>query len=55
MSLQEYLLAELTRRARRRTPAEVVAEVEARMASEGTEGYARVSAAEVVHQDRLTH
>jgi len=38
MSVQEYLLAELTRNARLRTPAELVAEVDSRMASKGATG-----------------
>lgn len=56
MSLQEFLLGELTRSARRRTPAEVVAEVERRMAGgDGADGYADVPAAEVLRQERSSH
>jgi plasmid stability protein len=55
MSLQELLLGELTRAARRRTPAEVMAEVERRMADEGADGYATVSAADIVGRDRASH
>lgn len=52
MSLQEYVLAELERNAATRTPAELVAEVEARMRDEGRDGYAHVSAAAIIRQDR---
>lgn len=55
MSLQEFLLGELTRAARRRTPAEVVAEVERRMGDDGGDGYARSSSAGVVGRDRASH
>ncbi len=52
MSLQEYLLGELTRGARMRTPAEVVAEVEDRMRAEGSEGFSSVGSAAYVRADR---
>ena len=52
MSLQEYLLAELERNAGLRSPAELIAEVEARMRVEGREGYAAVSSADLVRTDR---
>src|SRR5688572_15078784 len=55
MSLQEYLLAELVRNAALRTPAELVAEVEARMQREGTDGFIRTSSAEVMRADRASH
>ena len=55
MSLQEYLLAELTRNARLRSPAELIAQVEERMRIEGPEGYATVSAADLVAADRQAH
>ena len=55
MSLQEFVLAELTRAARRRTPAEVVVEVERRMAGDGGERYPTASSAEVLRRDRATH
>ena len=55
MSVQEYLLNELTRNARLRTPAELVAEVDRRLASEGREGYAVASSADVVRADRESH
>ncbi len=51
-SLQEYLRAELIEGASRRTPAEVVAEVEGRMEREGSEGYARRSSAATIRSDR---
>lgn len=55
MSLQEFLRMELTRNALLRTPAEVVAEVEARLASDGREGRARRSTASTVRSDRESH
>ncbi|MGH2737155.1 MAG: FitA-like ribbon-helix-helix domain-containing protein [Actinomycetota bacterium] len=55
MSLQEYLLMELTNGARTRTPAELVAEVERRMRTEGLDGYASVSSADAVRADRESH
>ncbi|HZJ51393.1 MAG TPA: hypothetical protein VFF07_11265 [Actinomycetota bacterium] len=55
MSLQEYLLSELTRAARTRTPAELVAEVELRMRTEGTDGFATVSSADHVRAERGSH
>ncbi len=48
MSLQEYLLAEIVRNANLRSPAELVAEVEEAMRTEGREGYAEASSAEFV-------
>ncbi len=55
MSLQEYLRAELTRNARTRTPAELVAEIEQRLASEGSEGFATRSSATLIRTDRAAH
>jgi plasmid stability protein len=55
MSVQEYLLAELTRNARLRSPAELVAEVELRMRTERLDGFATVSSADVVRADRASH
>jgi antitoxin FitA len=55
MSLQEYLLAELVRGASTRTPAEVAAEVEWQMQTEGDEGFASVSSASHVRADRASH
>lgn len=55
MSLQEYVLAELEQNAATRTPAELVAEVEARLRDEGRDGYAHVSAAAIVRHDRDSH
>jgi len=55
MSLQEYLRAELTRNARTRTPAELVAEVEQQLTSEGSEGFAARSSAALVRADRGRH
>ena len=54
-SLQEYLLAELVRSASRKTPAEVVAEVERRIALEGPGGFATESSVEYVREDRESH
>ena len=55
MSLQEYLLAELIRNAALRTPAELVAEVEARMRIENADGFVHTSSAAVVRADRKSH
>lgn len=55
MSMQEYLRAELTRNARTRTPAELVAETEQRLASEGSEGFATRSSAALLRADRGAH
>jgi hypothetical protein len=55
MSLQEYLRTELTRNARTLTPAELVAEIEQRLASEGSEGFAAASSAALLRVDRETH
>jgi hypothetical protein len=55
MSLQEFLLAELVRNAALRTPAELVAEVEARLRIEGSDGFIHTSSADVVRADRESH
>ncbi|HEX6538378.1 MAG TPA: hypothetical protein VF155_04280 [Candidatus Dormibacteraeota bacterium] len=55
MSLQEYVLAELERNARLKTPAELVADVEARIRVEGMEGMTSTSSAAVVRADRDAH
>lgn len=55
MSLQEYLLAELSRTAELQTPAELIAHVEERMRSEGGDGFSRLSSAELVRADRNSH
>lgn len=52
MSLQEYLRAELTRNLRTRTTAELVAEAEPRLVSEGSEGFATRSLAALLRADR---
>lgn len=52
MSLQEYLLAELSRSAAGRTPAELVAEFEAQLEREGGEGLASESSAGIIRADR---
>ncbi|MDP8978203.1 MAG: hypothetical protein M3N17_06445 [Actinomycetota bacterium] len=52
MSLQEYLLAELCRNAGLRTPGEVAAEVEHRLSTGDTGGFARTSGAGFVRRDR---
>ena len=54
MSLQEYLRAELVRQAQRRTPAELVADVEAAIRS-GAEGFIDESSADDIHADRAAH
>jgi antitoxin FitA len=55
MSLQEYLLGELTRWARTRAPAELVVEVERRMRAEGDDGFALASSVELMRADRESH
>ncbi len=55
MSMQEYLRAELTRNARTRTPAELVAATEQRLTSEGSEGFATGSSAALLRTDRAAH
>jgi hypothetical protein len=55
MSLQEYLRLELTRNARTRSPTELVAEVERRMLTEAGIGFATVSSAALVRDDRDAH
>jgi plasmid stability protein len=55
MSLQEYLLGELTRGAQMRTPAELIEEIERGMRAVGTDGFASVSSADYVRADRGSH
>jgi plasmid stability protein len=55
MSLQEYLLLELTRNAQLRSPAELVADVEEQMRTEGKDGFFHGSAADIVRADRDSH
>ena len=55
MSLQEYLRAELVEGARHRSPAEVVAELEERLATHGTDGYTSRTSAATVRADRASH
>jgi plasmid stability protein len=55
MSLQEYLLAEITQAATVRTPGELMAEVAEQMRTEGTEGFSRISAVDIVRADRESH
>lgn len=55
MSLQEYLLGELTRLAQLRTPAELIAEVEQRMRAEGREGFAEITSTDYIRADREAH
>ena len=55
MSLQEFLLAELERNAHLRSPAELVAEVEARIRVDGVMGLAASSSAPLVRADRDGH
>jgi plasmid stability protein len=52
MSLQEFLHAELCASARRKTPAEVVADVERRLREDGSEGFSTVSSVSFVRSDR---
>lgn len=51
MSLQEYVLSRLCGDARMKTPAEIVAEVEAEMAAD-PEGWATESSVEDIRRDR---
>lgn len=55
MSLQEYVRAELVRNAGLRTPTDLVAEVEERLRTEGSDGFARMSSAGLVRTDRESH
>jgi plasmid stability protein len=55
MSLQEYLLAELCQIARRRTPAELVRDLERRRRELGHAGFSEVSSVEFVRSDRASH
>ena len=52
MSLQEYVRQELIHNANVKTPAELVAEVERRLGTEGGEGFIRGSSAAVIRADR---
>jgi hypothetical protein len=51
----EACIAEMVRDAGLRSPAALIAEVEERMRTEGQEGFALVSSAELVHADRHSH
>lgn len=55
MSLQEYLLGELTRGAQMRTPAELIEEIEREMRGVGADGFVSVSSADHVRADRDSH
>ena len=55
MSLQEYVLSELERSAHLRTPAELVAEVEAGIRAQGIGGLASSSSASLPRGDRDAH
>lgn len=52
MSLQEYLLRELTEGANTRAPGEIAREVLAEREVRGDEGYATTSSASVIRRDR---
>lgn len=52
MSLTEHLRIELTRSARTRSPAEVAAQVAARLESEGADGFDTTSSAALIRADR---
>ena len=54
MSLQEYMRAELVRQAQRRTPAELVADVEREM-EDHRGGFTQQSSADLVRLDRSSH
>ena len=55
MSLQEYMLAEIVRGARLRTPADIAIEVERRLHHEGTDGFSVLPSAHIVAADRESH
>lgn len=55
LSLQEYLLGELSRSARLRSPAEMIAEVEQRLHIGSQDGFSRISAVEAIRADRESH
>ena len=55
MSLQEFMLAELVRNARLRTPEDIVIEVERQFHSQGAEGFSAQSAADLISSDRASH
>ena len=55
MSLQEYLLAELSAQGRSITPAELAAEVEAEIARTGGVGFAKESSVDDIRRDRESH
>ncbi len=55
MSLQEYLLGELTRGARMRSPAELIEEIERGIRAVGADGLTSVSSADHVGADRNSH
>lgn len=55
MSVQEYLLAELIRNASLRSPAELVADVDQRMRTEGRDGFATSGSVDLVRADRDAH
>jgi len=52
MSLQEYLRAELIRGAGRRTPREVMADIEERLRVDGDDAYLHGSSAALVRSER---
>lgn len=54
-SLQEYLRAHLVEFAAMSTPSEIVAEIRREIAVEGPEGFATVSSAEIIREDRESH
>ncbi|MFQ5966106.1 MAG: antitoxin [Acidimicrobiia bacterium] len=54
-SLQEYLRSELIANARTAAPAEIVAEVESKLREEEGEGFAGISSAPFVDEDRESH
>jgi len=54
MSLQEYMRTQLIEHARMKTAREIVAEVEAEM-KKSKKGWARVSSADIIREDRESH
>ncbi len=55
MSLEDYLRTGLVHNAELRTPSELVAEMDQRMAAEDTAGFQHKSSASVIRTDRASH
>jgi hypothetical protein len=55
MSLQEHLLAEMIRNAALRAPSDLVRQSEEWIRTDGGEGFALISAAEILADKRASH